>query len=389
MDLSAMLRSELGGAPAAGEADDGNGTPPAVDPAPSTPAAAPAKPAAADPANPEDPYALPAKRKPATPAATAPVDPAKPEGQKLQGAAALRAELESAKAELAALKAGKPAGTPAAAAGEPEEVKTLRQQIEAIRAEVKSREDIIHRVSYRESAEFKEKYVAPYHQAFKQAGEFLSQVPLADGSRTGTPEDLARLMRTSPAELGKVATELFGENAMVAISYRNDVAAKLAAMRTAESEAATRGAQLKQQEEEQQRQTIDETKRTFQDLTKREMVDEEVWSPDAADPQSKVLLDRGQKLVQEAFFNPEGLPRDAVIARMAKVAARAAGFDNLYRRHQALADKHAALEAELAKYRGAEPGTGGSGGAVSTAAGGSGPKSLIDELRETLSGVRR
>ena len=380
-DLSAMLRQELGGAapdPAAGASSD-PGNP---DPSKSTPAA-PAKPEASKPAS-DDPYALPAKRKPA---AAAP-DPAKP-AEKLTGAAALRAELETAKAELAALKSGKPAGTPAAAAGEPEEVKTLRQQIEDIRAQVKAREEVIHRVSYKESAEFKEKYVAPYHAEFKAASEYLAQVPLADGSRNGTSEDLARLMRTAPAELGRVASEMFGDNAAVAIAYRNQVAMKLNAMRSAEAEAATRGQQLKQQEEESHRQAIEETRRTFQDLTKKEMSDEEVWSPDPADPETKVLLDRGQKLVKEVFENPDNLPREVIVQRMAKVAARAAGFDNLYHRHQKLAEKHAELEVELAKYRGAEPPVGGSGGRVNEGGNRGGYASLADELRETLSGSRR
>lgn len=358
-------------------------TPPATPAAPAQPPAAPAAaaPEAAEPATPpaeppgdpgvDDPGQAP----PAAPEGqTPPADPAaQPQGKTKVNPWKVVDQWKSKAAELEKQVADIQTTTQ----------KKYLTQIEELQKRNAQLEEDMRFVNYESTEEFKEKYHAPYQKAFDRAVAEMSELVIEDPEtktqRNVSGHDIVALANMPLAEARKFADAVYGDFADDMMAHRKEIRNLYAARQEALNEAKTKGAEREKQKREmaaKQTQEIQEHIKTTWSKVNDEAVKNPTYgkffSPVEGDQDGNQRLAKGYELVDRAFSENPNDPRltpeqrDSIIKRHSAVRNRAAAAGRLISWLNQRDKQIAELKAELAKYQGTTPRTGGAPAAGTT-----------------------
>lgn len=269
---------------------------------------------------------------------------------------------------------------PTAADGE--KLKQLEAQLAERVSERESYEKRIAALDYRQTAEFREKFVSRYERTAKEAVEFVSKLKkldeLGDVIGDATEADFEAVRSARPQDRRAIAKKIFGDNAADVMDYvremdkiRSDADAavqnhsenhsKIIAeqkLKAAEGEKAFSGFRTEAQK-------LLETK--YPDL----------FSPDhyKDKPDLQKRLIDGYAYVDQAIENGSKMSPDERAAVNSVVRSRAAAMPLLLAQKKMDAKRISELEAEITKLRGGDPGNLGGGGGGG-GGGGEGEKKL-------------
>ena len=254
------------------------------------------------------------------------------------------------------------------------EKKTLTERLTQAETRLKEYEDELRFTNYSKSQEFKEKYQQPYEEAWKkwmgELGELT--VPTADGQeRPLSPQDLLELVNLPLQKAREQANQIFGDFADDVMGARKEIRSLFEAQNKALEEARKSGAE-RDQKRTQEMQTQQELmrKQITELWTKinEEVVKDErfghYFRPIEGDTEGNDRLQKGFALADKAFsvnsFDPRLTPeqRAEIVQIHAAVRNRCASFGRLTYQNQKLQAEMKALQEELAKFKGAQPGAG-------------------------------
>lgn len=271
----------------------------------------------------------------------------------------LKTEHQKLKAEFEKLRTS---------AADSKQVKDLQALLDSERqARAKVEEELKH-TAYERSAEFKEKFQAPYMRAYQMGRQKTASLKTVEGdfgdARQGTAEDFDMLMRIDDDDAAaEKATELFGAKAQMVLYYRERVNELHAASRAALEEHRTNlsarekeQAEAKTRTEQQQAEARENNAKAF-----RQFVDEgktkqsEIFTPAEGDDEAKAVLATGEAVAESIWnginprtgkpYTPQGLIRFHAFVRNAVAA-----HGHILHKLQAANARIAELEGSLSEF---------------------------------------
>ena len=265
----------------------------------------------------------------------------------------------------------------------PERLKEIENQ----QARLKELEDEIQFVNFQKSQAFKDNYEKPYNDAWKKAMGELGELRLPDGEGDERPlnaNDVLELVNLPLQEARRLAVEKFGDFADDVMQHRKEIRSLYDKQAAAIEEAKTKGVERdKQRQQEQQTQYQAVTKDiqdTWNQANEAAKTDEKYgkfFTPTDGDQDGNQRLSKGFELADRAFSENPMAPnlkpedRKAIVARHAAVRNRAAAFGKLVYLNTKAEARIAELQAELGKYKQADPPAAGSRAPAAPAASGS------------------
>lgn len=337
---------------------------------PTVPAPEPATPPAPRPGNEPPPSPeTPETPEPGEPAEPAAPDPTKPAAAKpkqnpwklYESEKTKRAELEQQLAQF------KEKLVPEA------DREVFTKRLTETEARAKELEDEIRYVNYSKSAEFKEKYEAPYEKAWARAMGELSEIGIVDPQtneqRAVSAQDLLTLVNLPLGKARELANAVFGDFADDVMGHRKEIRTLFDQRDTALKEAREKGAERekvrKEQYEQFSKQATEHVKKIWETANQAVHKDEKYgkyFVPVEGDEEGNQRLGKGFQLVDRAFSDPSPTDprltpeqRADIVRRHAAVRNRAAAFGRLVLRTSQLESKLAAAEKELQQYKASTP----------------------------------
>lgn len=241
-------------------------------------------------------------------------------------------------------------------------LEALNKQLEELRGESsKYKQELVKR-DFTASDEYKKNYVEKANTVYAEAVGFVQQLTVNEGEsqRKATQADFDEIRSLPLGTRRKVANDKFGDYAGDVLQFVRDIDtikrdATMAVQRHAEqsekeaAERETNSARSKQEYDSYYKQSLDGV-RSNEAYGK--------WfSPDEADPEATKLLADGFDEIEKVTSQLDSLPIDQKAAYSAVFRARAAATPRLILEINRANAKNAELEAELAKYRGTDPGS--------------------------------
>lgn len=360
------------------------GTEPNAEPAPAAPPAAAPRPGETPTPGPEEGAAgEPGSQPAAAPSSTPPAGEKKSSPWKMVDE--WKARATKAEAELLEAKKG---SLPA------QERQAMEQKIQQAEARLQELEREIKYVDYTKSQEFQDKYQAPYEAAWKRATAELSEIPVTDPSngesRPASPNDLLTLVNLPLGQARELANQVFGDFADDVMQHRKEIRAlfdqQSTALEEAKKNAADRSRTKTEQLTTEQKEVKEAITRDWETANAAIRSHEKYgtfFNPVEGDENINQRLAKGFELVDRALaenpLNPKLTPeeRASIVKRHAAVRNRAAAFGRVVYQYNQIQAKMAALEKELAQYKGSEPGASRPGAATNPPASGSSARSSI------------
>jgi len=240
-------------------------------------------------------------------------------------------------------------------------LEALNKQLEELRGEsTKYKQELVKR-DYTASDDYKKNFVEKANSVYAEAVGFVQQLSVTDGDneRKATQADFDEIRSLPLGARRKVANDKFGEYAGDVLQFVRDIDtikrdATLAVQRHAEQsekEAAEREAMTSKE-----RQEYDGYYKQSLDGVRSNEAYGKWFSPDEADPEATKLLTDGFDEIEKVTSQLDKLPVDQKAAYSAIYRARAAATPRLILEINRRDTKITELEAELAKYRGTDPG---------------------------------
>jgi len=313
---------------------------------------------------------------PAKPAAD-PTKPKKPADFLREKLQKTEQERDMFKAEVEKLKTAKPAENP--------EVKTLTEQVEALRKEKAKLEDEFRYVNYEKSPEYAEKYQKPFHDAWDRGRKMIQRLNFTNEEGNSVPATAAQFDALmveyiqNPEAAAQKLHDMFGPRAALITPHMLEVEKSKIAADTAIEEFKKSGAEREKQWNETSSKVAKEIETHWQTATKPESVPEQ-WKPyvlpKGADKDGNPIDKEGDELLTKAMaqFDKAATEnardpsltkeqREAVLGRAAAIRNKAAAFPRLVRDLKVRDARIAELEKQLAGFQKSEPGAGdGKGG---------------------------
>lgn len=254
------------------------------------------------------------------------------------------------------------------------EKKTLSEKYAALEKKHQEMENKLRYADYRESEEFINKYQKPYEDYFTRAVTEVTEIPVTgpDGStRKGTADDLVVLANLPLGEARKLANEAFGDFADDVMQHRKQLrdlwSEQQRALDVAKKEAGQRHQEQQEKITRQKKETEQFLAQSWEEANKAALSHPEYgdyFKPVKGDDESNAKLEKGYKLVDDAFAQDPYDPklsteqRAKVIKLHAAVRNRAAAFGRLVAENKKLKAQLAEREQALGEYQGTEPGAG-------------------------------
>lgn len=255
------------------------------------------------------------------------------------------------------------------------EKETLNSQMTEIRRRNDELERRLRQVAYTESAEYKEKYQAPFTEALDEAYSFVKEFGVSDeagNERPATQADFDRLLGLQHGEALKQAKAMFGDAASEILARRTKLLDLQRAARRAADKYRAEGAEADKQKtaEETQRQ---EHRRKIWDEANREIPKRysKYFGEIPGDDEGNALLRKGYEIVDKV--NDATLPERDRIFHSAIVRHRAAAFGRAINVASRLAKENAELKQIIKDYEDSAP-------VPQAKDGGSGPKAEGDPV---------
>lgn len=259
-----------------------------------------------------------------------------------------------------------------------------QKQIDAIEARAKALEEEIRFVDYTKSEEYKTQYLQPYEQAWHRALSDLNELTITGENGQERPigaQDILELVNLPLQQARAAAEEKFGPFANDVMAHRKEIRQLAEKQNAAVEEARTKGAErdkLRQEEFTRQNAAINtEIMDGWTKANEKVLTHEKYgtyFKPVEGDQEGNQRLAKGFELADRAFSENPRDPRlkpeerAAIIERHAAVRNRCAAFGRLVYQNTQAKTRIAELEAEVAKYKGAEPAAAGSAAAPAAAA---------------------
>lgn len=257
---------------------------------------------------------------------------------------------------------------------DPAKAKEAEETFKKNQERLKELEDEIRYVNYVKSAEFRDKYQKPYEEAWQRWMGELREITVTDpasGERALAPQDIMELVQLPLGKAREQAENLFGPFADDVMDARKEIRNLLDSQKKALDEARTLGSQRDEERARQFRESQEQFAKKvislWDEMNKSMASDEKIshfFKPIEGDQEGNQRLEKGFELANRAFqvtpFDPSLTEeqRSEVVKLHAAVKHRAAAFGRLAYQNQNLIKENSALKAELAKYKGTEPGGG-------------------------------
>lgn len=257
-----------------------------------------------------------------------------------------------------------------------QERKTFSERLEKIEARNKELEDEIRYVNYEKSPEFKEKYDAPYRQAFDLALSELAEIPFTDPMtgevRATNQDDLIRVAQMGLADARAYCKSVFGDFADDVMDHRKSIQNLARKRQEALSEARKNGAEREKQmlaDSDMKNKATAQIVADTWDKANKYIMDHPVYGqylkPVEGNQEINSRLAKGLQMVDRAFSEDVRDPRmnsdqrAGAVRRLAAVRNRAAAFGRLVYEVSQRDTKIAELEKQLKTFKASEPGTAG------------------------------
>lgn len=271
--------------------------------------------------------------------------------------------------------------------GNPPEVKALQERLKAAESRRDELEAEMAHVDYSKSAEFQEKFVKPYHQAWADALSDLKEmeVELPDGkTRQATEDDLVELANLPLSKARSRANELFGDSADDMMAHRREILRLSKAQADALEESRTKAVERKQITETQRKEMAENAAKAF---TESKQEYEKRWpkmfAPKEGDAEGNALLEKGRALANR-LFAPTEETRPKTPAEAIRLHAimwqKIANHDRLARWLKNANARIKELETSLAEYETSDPNGGLTDNAGRGSANGDDAEAEIDAL---------
>lgn len=330
--------------------------------------AAPAAPAAPEAAKPAD--TTPAKptpaAKPESEATEADVEKLlKPNAKAWRVYEGVKKSWKSKESELQA-KITALESKPVTQAGDPAKLAALEKQLEELRGETKTWKDRAAQADFTKSEDYDKRFRTPYNREKQAALEEVKHLQVKsinrDGEesvRAGTEADFLKALALPPGEQDEFIHAAFGNAAWRVINRINEMQRISRASQEATAEHSEKY-ESSQQEMEGRTKKEQEAYESFlsqaQDGIKSHPELGKYFTPDESDPESTAILQKGYEQFDDFATNGHKLPPQERAEHVAAYRAMVAGFSSALLRENRLKSKVTELEAELGKYRKADPG---------------------------------
>lgn len=235
--------------------------------------------------------------------------------------------------------------------------------IEEYQGRIKALEQDLAQSSYERSPEFKRNYVEKWNSSYKTAVDEVKTLMVGEGvgderkERPATEADFRAILRMETKDQGPAARRLFGDSADVILTHRND----LRRIEREGQEALARAKETHETQSKEQQLASQKQQETYE-RSKQESENElrtkwpQFFGDDPADEEVNKALNGGREFVKNAIAKmPTASPEDRA-AYAAVIEARAAAYPRIVLEKRRADEKVKALETELAKYRGSDPG---------------------------------
>lgn len=240
----------------------------------------------------------------------------------------------------------------------PDEVKALTEKLSKSEARRNELESEMRFVDYRKSAEFRDKYEKPIHEAWQRAIMDLDEtvVTLEDGSsRKANVDDLVRLSNLPLQQASAAAREMFGDAAQDILAHRRTIREL-----TMQQSKAIEGA-LKEAEERLKTREVEgrANAEKYQGIWRQEnetlATKFPKWvKPVDGDEEGNKLLNAGYETV-DRFFNDSSLKPEERLKAHASIRMKAANHDRMALRLRRMAENLNSLKKKLAEYESSAP----------------------------------
>lgn len=277
------------------------------------------------------------------------------------------------------------------AAADPREHPDFKAVSEKLTAAEKRRmelEDNLRYTNFERSQEYKEKYEAPFIEAYNEGRSVVSGLKLTDPGtqefRQAKPEDFDLIMRITNDEGAAEAIEaLFGSGVkatMVANARRDAIKANQSRLKAIDDFRKTGSEREKAQQEQAERMHRDISDNYTKAVKEGEQKYAQWSKPAEGDVKAKEVLERDAQLADVAFFGANGMTREQISALspelqklfdasgkvhpvvMAKLHAAArnkvAWFGHVNHKLAVANGQLTALKEKLARFEKSEPGPG-------------------------------
>lgn len=258
---------------------------------------------------------------------------------------------------------------------DPKEKEELTTRLSTYEKRAKELEDEIRYVNFTKSEEYAAKYQKPYEEAWVKAmsdlGELTIEDPATGQSRPIKAQDVLDLVNLPLQKAREQANTLFGDFADDVMAHRKEIKnlfeAQQKALDDARKNGAAREEQRHRQIQEYREKVHKEINQIWTEANEAVLKDEKnapFFKPVEGDEEGNKRLSRGYELADRAFTlnpaDPRLTPdqRAEAVRIHAAVRNRAAAAGRLLYWLQQERENTKALKAELAKYQGAEPGSG-------------------------------
>lgn len=242
-------------------------------------------------------------------------------------------------------------------------LKTLTEDHQRLSSERGELHKRLTAIDFRNSEDYKSKYVAPYEQAYKNGVDFVTQLSVKEGEeeRAATQADFDMLRKLPLGARIKQARQMFGDYGGDVLTFVREMEnISSAANREADERAANwdkEQAEIRAKQEQEGAQ-YDELHRSALDGIKTHEEFGKWVSESADDPEFTKVLTEAKGDFEQLKTDLQGgkLTPQERAARVAMLESHAIGFRPAIYQVQVLEKKLADAMAELEKLRGADPG---------------------------------
>jgi len=242
----------------------------------------------------------------------------------------------------------------------------LEKQLAEREGEAKTYKQRLAERDFRESDEYRQKFVDPFGKAFQKARSLVSQLNIVgefgDLERQAQPQDFDTVFNAPPQQRYSIAKSMFGEDMAVAIVRRaedldalNESAIEAVAAHSANYEKTS--AERQALEDRQRGEMLSLKLAAADELSKNhpEYFSVEHYNDQ---PEMKAALESGYQYIEYAEKEGANLPKEDQAAIAAVIRGRSAAFPLMVKRLNERDAKIKSLEDELSKFRQTDPGAG-------------------------------
>jgi hypothetical protein len=274
-----------------------------------------------------------------------------------------------------------------------EKLAEREKSIEAHGKRIADYESELRFVNYRKSEDYKHNFEKPYVDAFLAGRDRAKnlkiiqrktdadpengiEAKIVQESRQGKPEDFDEIMSIVDDDLAaERAAELYGPTkASVILWHREQVNARNIAANNAVKEYQEKGAEWEKQRAELSSKQMETATKMIEDF--RTAAVEKypaLFKPDDSDPKGNELLEAGSHLLNRVLKGgspikdgERQMTQEEMAIAISAVRNKAAAFDRVAYKANALAKENKALKAELSQFKASVPGNGEGNGRTAT-----------------------